>query len=74
MSCEGYLICGVDELDSFVGHGENDGRHFLHLFCRLLRVHRKKKRRDAAVTLEASQSGISCSIDLLTLHKKKNHS
>lgn len=43
VSCEGYLICGVDELDSFVGHGEYDGWHFLHLFCRLLRVHRKKR-------------------------------
>ena len=31
-----YLICGVDELHSFVGHGEDDGRHLLHLFCRLL--------------------------------------
>lgn len=26
------LVCGVDELDPFVGHGQYDGWHFLHLF------------------------------------------
>lgn len=36
-----YLICGVDELHSLVGHGQHDGRHFLHLFCRLLGAHGK---------------------------------
>lgn len=39
---EGYLISGVNELDSFVGNGENDGWHLLHLFCRLLGTHIKK--------------------------------
>lgn len=40
VSCEYYLICCIDELHSFVGNGEYDGRHFLHLFCRLLGVHK----------------------------------
>lgn len=43
VSCEGYLICGVDELHSFVGHREHDGWHFLHLFCRLLGAHKINK-------------------------------
>lgn len=53
---ETHLICGVDELDSFVGHGEHDGWHLLHLFCRLLGVHRKikqKRQRQATMTWEA---------------------
>lgn len=50
---EPYLICGIDELHSFVGHREYDGRYFLHLFCGLLGVHEKhnnNKREKAAVT------------------------
>lgn len=41
---ETYLICGVNELDSFVGHREYDGWHLLHLFCRLLGMHIKNKK------------------------------
>lgn len=52
-----YLICGVDKLDSFVGHGENDGWHLLHLFCRLLGMRiknrRKKRQREATMIWEA---------------------
>lgn len=54
-----YLICGVDELHSFVGHGQHDGRHFLHLFCRLLvqkwEGRDKKRGKKTAVTLEAAR-------------------
>lgn len=54
-----YLICGVDELHSFVGHGQHDGRHFLHLFCRLLvqkwEGRDKKEEKKPAVTLEAAR-------------------
>lgn len=35
------LVSGVDELDTFVGHWEYDGWHFLHLFRRLLRIRRE---------------------------------